>query len=783
MLRDGKNSMSEGRNGTEAKLPGFQHMLEAALFIGVIGGISDVSYIFTRSPDIVADLWLGLRFVNAGIFLTTVTMGVYLLLVLLVIRPITRSRKWTQEASLTFLYTLALLPGALIVGKTYAQSMASSSVLVEDVKVLFYFLKYIWIILPICWGMGFWLARMRVTTPPLVLYARFSALIFAVSIFLVMTPYVQQMYLLKQANVYSELGSRVENYLITVGVFALALLIWPLANLLAVKISKERRGALLAIVWVLFMVVPYIPALNAAGRLVGSRPSGAELSGRASNVILVSLDTVRYDDVGFNGSEVVETPTLDALASESIIYDRAITPMPMTGPAHISMLTGLQPDSESGHGVKSNGVVLADDVPTLGTILDESGYSTGAIIGGFPLARRASGIQRGFHYFHDDFQKGLRSRFLPDQVWFLTVAKIFRKVFDIREGLPHGRTKTADDVTDQALGWLEGNSEDPFFLFVHYFDAHWLYAPPPPYDTMYMPEYDGMYKGVALSAGQLQEELGRFEQADFDYMRALYRGEISFIDNELGRLIDWGNAEGRNLWDNTLLIVVSDHGESFEHEYYFNHTDRVYDQLIHIPMIVRSPDEAVNGGRNRTDALVNVSDIFYTVLDFLEVDTPESTEAMHAGILGTNSAWDHNLLDFSLNGSAEGTVETGWSFIPSQSYSFSAPGEASLGRFFTFRFPDWKLIYGPDAEPYLPLYQYFDLANDPEETRNIYGETDWTAYELPDIPGILASWTALQAASAEVMDPQVRAELKALGYIQEGAVAVPGASEPDTPGE
>jgi len=768
--------MQNESRGSATGLPGFRHVLEAALFFGAVGGLADVSYIFTRSPDLVADILGGLRFLNGGVVITALGLFPWILIVFVVIRPLAAARRWPLDLSLGILYALALLPAALIVGRSFALILAQESILVAQVKAFYYLLKYLWVLLPVCWAVGLWLARLRTRAEYLSLFGWLSAFALSAALFLMATPYWQQRLLLMRANVYSELTSTRENMIITAIVFVAALILLPIAGLVATRLAKVGRGRLLAAIWLVGLAIPFVPRLFARDELIGSRPSGAELSGRSANVVLVSLDTVRYDDVGFDGSEIVSTPALDELAESSVVFDEAITPMPMTGPAHISMLTGLQPDPEWGHGVKSNGVPLADDVPTLATILDEAGYETGAIIGGFPLARRASGTDRGFHYYHDIFNTGFRGRFLPDQVWYLTVAKILKRVFKIREGLPHGRTKTADDVTDQAIDWLDRSADKPFFLFVHYFDPHYLYAPPQPFDTMYMPAYDGVYKGQSFTIADLLRRTDTFTQDDFDYFRALYRGEISFVDQEFRRLLDWGDE--KDLWDNTLLIVVSDHGESFEHDYYFTHTDRVYEQLVHVPMMIRDPDALAQGiaGR-RIGTLINVSDIYFTVLSFLGIESPRDAASMHEQILGARPGWDHDLLrliqhideaDPDSTGREERAGETvgGWDFVASQSYTFTAPGEHSVGRFFTFRFPDWQLIYGPDSAPVIPMYQYFDVIADPEERIDIFPEIVWREHDWPSAPEVLAAWASRQgAADLSTLDPRMREELKALGYI------------------
>lgn len=759
---------STNKTERDAGLPGFGHILEISILLGVVGGLADVSYLITRYPTLSADIPATLRFITAGFVLTTIAVLVYMAVVFVIVKPVAKLKSWSTGLTLAVIYSLALFPTAFILARNVAKLVAEESILVPELKILMYFLKYIWLVIPVCWAIGAWLANVRLRVDRGVLFGRLSAFAVSAGFYLVASISVQQRMLLQKANVESEVSAGLENTIITIVIFIIALILLPVLNLIAGRLAKIRNGSVLLIIWILFLLIPYIPPLISGRSLAGSKPSGAQASGEQLNLVLVSLDTVRYDDLGFNGSEIVETPNLDAIAEQSYVYDNAIVPFPMTGPSHISIFTGLQPDAETGHGVKSNGVRLSGDIPTLATILDEAGFNTGAIIGSSILSRQACGLERGFHYYHDVFNESFRARFLPDQIWLLTVSKIFRRLFNIREGIPQGLTKSADIVTDQAVEWLEDNSDDPFFLFVHYYDPHYTYAPPPPFDTMYMPEYNGPYKNHLPDYNSLMQDVDQLTREDIDYFRALYRGEISFVDQEIGRLIDWGEKNG--IWDNTLLIFVSDHGESFEHDYLFSHTDRVYEQLIHVPLIIRHPDIVLQGmGGKRVRELVNCSDIFGTVLEMLQISTPVDIDEIHRAATGSGIEYRQNIIEMYGRGTG---LRPNWNYIASQAYLFENPGlpELSMGRFFSLRGPDWHLIYGPEAEPQLPIFQYYDLNSDPLELNNIYPEIDWSTHDFPNAPIELEAWSRIQGREIDLsnLSPEMHAELKALGYLNEG---------------
>lgn len=397
------------------------------------------------------------------------------------------------------------------------------------------------------------------------------------------------------------------------------------------------------------------------------------------------------------------------------------------------------------------------------------------------MSRQATGLHRGFNYYHDIFHEGIRARFLPDQIWSVSVLKLLVKYLRLTAFVPMGRTKYADTVTDQAIEWLDDNSDDPFFLFVHYYDPHYLYSPKAPFDTVYTSDYDGPYKGRFFDQAGITRETPNMTAEDIGYYRDMYRGEISFVDREFGRLLEWGDNSG--IWDNTLLIITADHGESFEHNYYFAHTDRVYDPLIHVPLIIRNPDALAEGiSGNRVDTLVNLSDIYFSVLSFLDLQPSENPDEMHDGVTGSVEGWDHDLLPLMVGGVAgnpsendetqEGEIinaepqPVGWRWIASQSFDFAGPGETSLGRFYTFRFPQSKLMFSPDSEPIQPMLQYFNLASDPEELIDLYPEIaeedDLRVYIAPG----LVEWSLLQTITDDTPRSfEALEELESLGYI------------------
>jgi len=269
----------------------------------------------------------------------------------------------------------------------------------------------------------------------------------------------------------------------------------------------------------------------ALGHREASPPPAAKAAG-GPNVLLVTVDTLRADALGCYGHGDAGTPVLDALAGRGVRFETGIAPAPLTGPSHASILTGLVP---SRHGVRDNGgYVLPDVIPSLPELFRRAGYRTAAFVSGFPLARRF-GFARGFDAFDDHFPRG-----------------------DSRRA-PYVE-RDARATTDTVLRWLEAapapaSPRTPFFLWVHYYDPHAPYEPPPPF---------------AARPGW-----------------SPYHGEVAFVDAELGRLL--GRLDEMGLAPSTVVLATADHGESLGEHGEETHGIFVYDSTVRIPWIVAGP--------------------------------------------------------------------------------------------------------------------------------------------------------------------------------------------------
>ena len=297
-----------------------------------------------------------------------------------------------------------------------------------------------------------------------------------------------------------------------------------------------------------------------------------EAAARPRDILLVSLDTVGAERLGVYGGRA-ETPTLADLAGAGARFTQAVSHFPETCLSHWSMLTGVPPEA---HGPANAQHGSALPLPTLAEIAARHGYRTGAVIGGVTLTDENCGTGRGFERYDDAFP--------IDEA-------------DMR--------RPARAVTDAAVAWMRAKDDRPTLTFVHYFDAHFPYTPPAPWDTRYDPGYTGTLDGRDKSLDPYRYGGRTPTPADLAHVQALYDGELSALDAELAPLLDAAGPD-------TVVLVTADHGESFSHGYWFNHRDALWDEVLRVPLLLRGP--GVPAGA-RVDAQVGLVDVTPTLLD------------------------------------------------------------------------------------------------------------------------------------------------------------------------
>jgi len=426
--------------------------------------------------------------------------------------------------------------------------------------------------------------------------------------------------------------------------------------------------------------------------LAGGCGGGGEA--RNPNLILVTLDTVRADHLGCYGDRQAVTPWLDRLAAEGIRFANVSSPVPLTLPAHTSLLSGLLPPH---HGLRNNGLgALPAGTGTLASLLAGQGYRTGAFVGAFVLDRRF-GLNQGFEVYDDEIPR------------------------DPRAGVSLEAERPGRDVVDRALAWLGKEDARPFFVWVHLYDAHAPYMPPPAW--------------AARHPGRP------------------YDGEISEVDEQVGRILE--DLERRGLTGRTVVAVAADHGESLGEHGELTHGLLLYEPTLHVPLLVRAP------GRLKprvVEAPVSLVDLAPTL----------------AGLLGKSlaaPAGGHPLDGRDLSRDLLGGGEPAAGEVYAESQYPAIFGWSPLA---ALRRRDLKYISAPSPELY-------DLRQDPGETANLMDQVPLQvpARKAEPARGFASRLAEIEAGAVasprpDAPDAETRSKLASLGYVA-GAPASPTA--------
>jgi len=405
--------------------------------------------------------------------------------------------------------------------------------------------------------------------------------------------------------------------------------------------------------------------------------------GQHSNLILITIDTLRADHLGSYGYAGVRTPVLDALAREGVRFSNAFSPVPLTLPAHCSILTGTYPTF---HGVRDNsGFVLAPSQVTLAEVLKGAGYRTAAFVGAFVVDSKF-GLGQGFDYYFDQFDLSRYENVSPGYI-----------------------QRTGDEVVRETVRWLglqRAKPGAPFFAWTHLYDPHDPYTPPEPY-------------------------LSRHRNNPYD-------GEIEFTDANVGTLFDCLRRNG--VYDDTLIVVAGDHGESLGEHGESKHGFFIYNATLHVPLIVKFP-RGQNAGRVVGES-VSLVDIFPTVLQILQAGDPAAAKVQGRGLLSL-------ILGKAAGYRPEIYAET---YYPRLQFGWSELR---------------ALITGKDKYVLAPKQELYDYKADFPESRNLALEKSVMANQLRDrLRDLIGRYSAPSASSARSnLDPETREKLRSLGYV------------------
>jgi arylsulfatase A-like enzyme/Tfp pilus assembly protein PilF len=447
----------------------------------------------------------------------------------------------------------------------------------------------------------------------------------------------------------------------------------PRKRRVSILVFAGAAVAILVAVAGLWTIRRGMTATSPSGVPIGSLPGGVRQD--ALNVIIITLDTMRWDRLGAYGDRAAQTPNLDRLASEGVLFEQAITSVPLTLPAHSTIFTGKLPPR---HSVRDNGgYVLDPKHRTLATMLKEAGRDTGAFVGAFVLDSKW-GLNQGFDTYFDKFD--------VSKYKSISLGDVARR---------------GNEVVDNAMPWLEQHANRPFFAWLHFYDAHSPYDPPEPFRS-------------------------RFRDKP-------YAGEIAFVDQQVGRVLQW--LDTKDLAKRTIVVAIGDHGESLNEHGEGTHGLFIYDATTRVPFIIRAPFSELAGRRIRS--AVRSEDLLPTVLDIVGRQVPGDVEGQTLLPLMTGAKADLDLGAYSE------------SLYARNHYGWSELKALRAGRF--------KYIATTKPELY-------DLEKDPGELVNLYSERRPLADRMAGELERLGHEQEL-SADAPTVDPETRERLAALGYI------------------
>lgn len=409
---------------------------------------------------------------------------------------------------------------------------------------------------------------------------------------------------------------------------------------------------------------------------------------RQPNIVVLTLDTTRADHLPMYGYGAVKTPQLQKLARRGLVFEQCVTASPFTLPSHCTIMTGLYPTY---HGVRINGdTALSEKHETMATALGRCGYDCGAFIGAFVLDGRW-GLKQGFSHYDDDFD--------------------LNKYKQLDLGLVQ---RPSREIVDAAIAWLSKRKEKPFFAWLHLYDPHIPYDPPEPYRS----EYGG--RGPA----------------------GLYDGEIASMDAQIGRFCDW--LDENDLADDTILILVGDHGEGLGEHNESTHGYYIYDYVVHVPLLIVTPFASLQD--RRIPEQVRTVDLLPTV------------EEMVGSVPGKNLHGRSLLPLFFFESENEKRPAYSESMAPQIQYGWSP--------LYALRQYPYKYIDAPRAE-------FYDLKNDPHENSDLRRRQFAKAREYKKILDELIAVTGRNAPGTEAanLDQETLRRLATLGYVGSRAPA------------
>ncbi|MBN2289128.1 MAG: sulfatase-like hydrolase/transferase [Candidatus Glassbacteria bacterium] len=456
--------------------------------------------------------------------------------------------------------------------------------------------------------------------------------------------------------------------------------------------------------------------------LTAACTKGPPAGGGLPNILLIVMDAARADHLSCYGYHRQTTPNLDRVAAGGLRFTRAVSSTSWTLPSHASLFTGLLPNE---HGAHHQHMWLADHIPTLAELLKARGYRTAAFSDN-PFVDSAQNLDRGFDIF--------------EAVWADSAVAEPHKHHSSAYTNRLVREFTSEHKQEQA----------PFFVFINYMEPHAPYDPPEPYRSRYLDpgeEVPELADSANWNQKLVQEGTLELAGSDFDALRDVYDGALSYLDSLIGELL--GSLEESGLYDNTLVIIISDHGELFGEWGHLGHDKMLYRPLVQILIILRHPGLIRKPGVRGEQ--VAIADIFHTLVDLLDLEGAAPTGAPFC-----------SLLDERINGHT--------------CYSLKKTHPWDDNEAMHWHLNDCRALWTTDDRQYIMFedesYECYDLARDFEEREDLYPDSvtkEEVAQRIKEFEALLVEFEEtgrdLLVNREKYINPENEKTLRALGYL------------------
>lgn len=509
---------------------------------------------------------------------------------------------------------------------------------------------------------------------------------------------------------------------LVVATLLLALILGPMRKVLepiAERLTTPLAPVLLYIVGVFGLGGLLSVALAPAA--VGQSGGGGIAAGLESkpNVLLVMVDTLRADHLSCYGSDL-KTPNLCRLAEDGTTY-QGFSHASWTKPATASLITSTLPST---HNAMSKPSSLSQDLVLIPEAMQEAGYTTGGVVSNVNLAE-SFGFAQGYddyYYLAPDYLFGSKESSSKLIVYQLARTLILG-VFGGDATYFNDFYQDSEVVNGVAFDWLDKRKDERFFLFLHYMDPHDPYLEHP-------------YNGVGISRASMQEP----EPEMAERLHELYRGEIEYLDENFGKLLAKLDAEG--LYDDTVIVLTADHGEEFNEHGGFWHGLTLYDEQIHVPLLIKWAKDGERPNRGADSGIARLLDVGPTILGTAGIEIPETMQGID--------------------------LRTPFSARLEKDQQVFSEEDHEGNVLWSLRTEDEKLIIANEHNPRgLPEREYFDVSSDPLEMDG-YSDPDAETRleELAELQRLAAEGKAVQGEDVE-MDLPTCQRLKAIGYVED----------------